>query len=39
MENLNGAISLQTDTNLWEYLLVAHPSEEVHTKILNEKKN
>jgi 2'-5' RNA ligase len=37
MEKLNGAISLQTDTDLWEYLLVAHPSKEVYEKILNEK--
>ena len=39
MENLNSAISLQANTNLWEYLLVAHPGEEVHAKILNEKRN
>jgi len=38
MENLNSAISLRADANLWEYLLVAHPSEEVHAKILDEKK-
>ncbi|HWI90197.1 MAG TPA: 2'-5' RNA ligase family protein [Flavisolibacter sp.] len=39
MENLSGAISLQPGMDLWEYLLVAHPSEEVHVKILNEKRN
>jgi 2'-5' RNA ligase len=38
MENLNSAISFQTDTELWEYLLVAHPSEEVYAKIIDEKK-
>jgi len=39
MENLNCAISFQAGTILWEYLLVAHPSEEINTKILNEKRN
>jgi 2'-5' RNA ligase len=39
MENWNSAISLQPDTDLWEYLLVAHPSGEVNAKILNEKKD
>lgn len=38
MKNLSGAISLQKDIELWEYLLVVHPTAEVHTKILHEKK-
>jgi 2'-5' RNA ligase len=38
MENLNSAITLQTNYNLWEYLLVAHPSPEVNAKILDEKR-
>ena len=38
MENWNSAISLQTGNDLWEYLLVVHPGEEVHAKILNEKR-
>lgn len=39
MESLNGALSLQPDVDLWEYLLVAHPNEETNTKILTEKIN
>ena len=39
MENLNGAISLQSETDLWEYLLVAHAGEEVNAKILDEKRS
>lgn len=39
MENLNSAINLQTNIDLWEYLLVAHPGEDVHAKILEEKRN
>lgn len=39
MEDMNSAISLKADTELWEYLLVVHPGEEVNTKILNEKRN
>lgn len=38
MENWNSITNLQTD-ELWEYLLVAHPGEEVNAKILMEKKN
>ena len=38
MENLNGAISLQTGTDLWEYLLVAQPDQEVFNKIVEEKR-
>jgi 2'-5' RNA ligase len=38
MEKLNGAISLQTDINLWEYLLVAHPNQEVFDKVIEEKR-
>lgn len=39
MESLNAAISLQPNADLWEYLLVAHPDEEVNAIILNEKKS
>ena len=39
MGNLNGAIGLKTDYELWEYLLVAHPDEGVTAKIFAEKKN
>lgn len=38
MENWNGATSLQTENELWEYLLVASPAKEVFDKIVDEKK-
>jgi 2'-5' RNA ligase len=38
MENWNGATSLQTEHELWEYLLVASPAKEVFDKIVDEKK-
>jgi 2'-5' RNA ligase len=37
MENLSGAISLQPGANLWEYLLFAHPNQEVFDKVIEEK--
>lgn len=37
MEFLNGAIPLQTDYALCEYLLVAYPSREVNEMIIDEK--
>ncbi len=38
MENWNGAMSLQAENELWEYLLVAHPDKVVSNKILEEKR-
>ena len=38
MENLNSAISCQSNYDLWEYLLVASPVKEVLDKIVDEKK-
>jgi len=38
MEILNSVMEFQTDCDLWEYLLVAHPCSEVNEKILLEKK-
>jgi 2'-5' RNA ligase len=38
MENLNSVTDFQTDCDLWEYLLVAHPARDVNEKILLEKK-
>ena len=38
MENWNSATSLQTENELWEYLLVAHPDKTVNKKILEEKR-
>jgi 2'-5' RNA ligase len=37
MENSGSAIGFQTDYEMWEYLLVAHPDKEVNAKILKEK--
>ena len=38
MNNLDGSLKLQTNHELSEYLLVAHPSRDVNEKIFNEKK-
>jgi 2'-5' RNA ligase len=38
MENLNGAINLQPNYNLWEYLLVASPAKEVSDRVIEEKE-
>ena len=38
MEILNNLNAFQTDCDLWEYLLVAHPSQDVNTKIIEEEK-
>ena len=38
MEILNSVTEFQTDSDLWEYLLVAHPGKEVNEKILLQKK-
>lgn len=38
MDSLDTAILLHRDEDLWEYLLVAHPSSEVIQKIVAEKK-
>jgi hypothetical protein len=38
MESMNGSASFQTDYDLWEYLLVAHPDAEVNEKIIAEKE-
>lgn len=38
MENLNSATGISVNVDLWEYLLVVHPTEEVRIKVLNEKR-
>jgi 2'-5' RNA ligase len=38
MEDWNAVRSLQTENELWEYLLVAHPDKAVNKKIIEEKK-
>jgi 2'-5' RNA ligase len=37
MEILNSLANFQTDYDLWEYLLVAHPTKEINNKIVDEK--
>jgi len=38
MEFLNSATRLQTEPDLWEYLLVAHPDKDINKNILEEKR-
>ena len=39
MEKWNGALTLQAEYELWEYLLLVHPSKEAGAKILEEKRS
>jgi 2'-5' RNA ligase len=39
MEHINILAGLHTDYDLCEYLLVAHPNEEVNEKVMTEKRN
>jgi hypothetical protein len=39
MEKLNSVIKLQREYELWEYLLVVHPSKELNDKVFLEKES
>jgi len=39
MEKLNSVIKLQREYELWEYLLVVHPSKELNDKVVLEKES
>jgi hypothetical protein len=38
MELVNSSAGFKTDHDLWEYLLVAHPDEEVNERVIMEKR-